>query len=72
MQNPFNFIEAKSAIIKQLKVADYEHIIVDEEKMVVDEISIGSKSTIDYDSDYNKTPRTQEIPSIPSTSRSAF
>ena len=62
MQKPFNFTEAKSAIIKQLKVSEYEHIKEDEDKMVVDETSIGSKSTIDYDSDNNKTPRAQEIP----------
>jgi len=72
MQKPFNFQEARSAIIKQLKVADYEHIIEDDEKMVVDETSIGDKSTIDYDSDGYRTPRTQEIRSVPSTHRSAF
>lgn len=49
---------------------EYEHIIEDEDdKMIVDESSIGSKSTLDYDSDWNKTPRTQEVPS---TYRSAF
>lgn len=40
---------------------EYEHIIEDDEdKMIVDESSIGSKSTLDYDSnsDWNKTPRT--------------
>jgi len=57
---PFNFPEARCAIIKQLKVADFEHIIaddekmiVDDEKMIIDETSIGSKSTIDYDSESN-------------------
>jgi len=62
MKKPFNFQEARSAIIKQLKVNEFEHIIEDdEEKMVVDESSIGDKSTIDYDSDSNKTSRAQEI-----------
>lgn len=69
MTKPFNFDEAKSAIIKQLKVNDYEHTIEEDEKMIVDESSIGDKSTIDYDSDCIKTPRVQDIPS---TSRSAF
>jgi serine/threonine protein kinase len=62
MQKPFSFPEARSAIIKQLKINEYEHIIEeDDEKMVVDETSIGDKSTIDYDSDSYKTPRAQEI-----------
>ena len=75
MQKPFNFQEAKTAIIKQLKVAEYEYIIEDDEKMVVDESSIGSKSTIDYESENNNSPRVQDVPSIPtipSTYRSAF
>jgi hypothetical protein len=37
--------------------------------MIVDESSIGDKSTNDYDSEWIKTPRDEDIPS---TNQSAF
>jgi hypothetical protein len=47
-------------------------IIDCDDKMIVDESSIGDKSTNDYDSEWIKTPRNAFNEDIPSTNQSAF
>lgn len=56
-----------------MKACDYEHIIEDgdnDDKMIVDEGSIGDRSTNDADSDWAKTPRSEEV--VPSTHQTVF